>query len=86
MGTRQMNSAVGHVSANLEHAGELVSAAAWLGAKIVVTPGTMPSGHTLRINSEYPIWQMRHFSSSATLKVKIGSAPMLEHYETKGTG
>jgi N-carbamoylputrescine amidase len=47
IGVVQIDSAVGNVSANLEHAGELVNAAARQGAQIVLTPELMPSGYTL---------------------------------------
>jgi N-carbamoylputrescine amidase len=47
LGVVQMDSEVGNVSANLEHAGELVRAAARQGAQIVLTPELMPSGYTL---------------------------------------
>src|SRR5262245_28496162 len=47
IGVVQMNSAVGNVSANLEHAGELVHVAAQQGAQIVLTPEFMPCGYTL---------------------------------------
>ena len=43
----QVDSEVGNVSANLEHAGELVNAAAQQGAEIVLTPELMPCGYTL---------------------------------------
>jgi N-carbamoylputrescine amidase len=43
----QIDSEVGNISANLEHAGELVEAAARQGAQIVVTPELMPCGYTL---------------------------------------
>jgi N-carbamoylputrescine amidase len=43
----QMDSQVGKTSANLEHAGELVRAAARQGAQIVLTPELMPCGYTL---------------------------------------
>jgi N-carbamoylputrescine amidase len=47
IGVVQMDSEVGNISANLEHAGELVNAAAGLGAQIVLAPELMPSGYTL---------------------------------------
>jgi N-carbamoylputrescine amidase len=47
IGVVQMNSEVGNISANLEHAGELVDMAARQGAQIVLTPELMPSGYTL---------------------------------------
>lgn len=47
IGAVQMDSAVGNIPANLEHAAELVSTAARQGARIVVTPELMPCGYTL---------------------------------------
>jgi N-carbamoylputrescine amidase len=47
IGVVQMDSEVGNVSANLEHAGELVNAAARQGAQIVLTPELMPCGYAL---------------------------------------
>lgn len=47
IGVTQIDSEVGNVSANLEHAGELVNAAARQGAQIVLTPELMPCGYTL---------------------------------------
>src|SRR5512138_1315528 len=47
LGVVQMDSEVGNISANLEHAGELVQAAARQGAQIVLTPELMPCGYTL---------------------------------------
>ncbi|HSL46965.1 MAG TPA: carbon-nitrogen hydrolase family protein [Anaerolineales bacterium] len=47
IGVVQVDSEVGNVSANLEHAGELVNAAARQGAQIVLTPELMPCGYTL---------------------------------------
>lgn len=47
LGVVQIDSEVGNVSANLEHAGELVRAAARQGAQIVLTPELMPCGYTL---------------------------------------
>ena len=47
LGVVQIDSEVGNISANLEHAGELVEAAARQGAQIVVTPELMPCGYTL---------------------------------------
>ena len=47
IGVVQMDSEVGNVSANLEHAGELVNATAQQGAHIVLTPELMPCGYTL---------------------------------------
>lgn len=47
LGVVQMDSEVGNVSTNLEHAGELVHVAARQGAKIVLTPELMPCGYTL---------------------------------------
>lgn len=47
IGVVQMDSEVGNVSANLEHAGELVNVAARMGAQIVLTPELMPCGYTL---------------------------------------
>jgi predicted amidohydrolase len=47
IGVVQMDSEVGNVSANLEHAGEFVNAAAQQGAQIVLTPELMPCGYTL---------------------------------------
>ncbi len=46
-GVVQIDSKVGNVSANLEHAGNLVHAAARQGAQIVLTPELMPCGYTL---------------------------------------
>lgn len=43
----QVDSEVGNVSANLEHAGELVNVAAQQGAEIVLTPELMSCGYTL---------------------------------------
>jgi N-carbamoylputrescine amidase len=42
-----MESKVGNVSANLEHAGDLAREAVRQGAKIVLTPELMPCGYTL---------------------------------------
>src|SRR5215510_1795038 len=47
IGVVQMDSEVGNVSANLEHAGELVNSVARQGAEIVLTPELMPCGYTL---------------------------------------
>lgn len=47
IGVVQMDSEVGNVFANLEHAGELVQVAARQGAQIVLTPELMPCGYTL---------------------------------------
>lgn len=47
IGVVQMDSEVGDVSANLEHACELVHVAARQGAQIVLTPELMPCGYTL---------------------------------------
>lgn len=47
IGVVQIDSEVGNTSANLEHAGELVQAAARQGAQIVLTPELMPCGYTL---------------------------------------
>lgn len=47
IGVVQMDSQVGNVSANLEHAGEWVRAAAQQGAQLVLTPELMPGGYTL---------------------------------------
>lgn len=47
IGVVQIDSQVGNVSANLEHAGELVNVAARKGAQIVLTPELMPCGYTL---------------------------------------
>jgi N-carbamoylputrescine amidase len=47
IGVVQMDSEVGNISANLEHAGELINTAAREGAKIVLTPELMPCGYTL---------------------------------------
>jgi N-carbamoylputrescine amidase len=47
IGVVQMDSEVGNISANLEHAGELVQAAARQGAQIVLMPELMPCGYTL---------------------------------------
>jgi N-carbamoylputrescine amidase len=47
IGVVQIDSEVGTISANLEHAGELVNAAARQGAQIVLTPELMPCGYTL---------------------------------------
>ena len=47
IGVVQMDSEVGNVSANLEHAGELVNTAAGQGAQIVLAPELMPCGYTL---------------------------------------
>jgi len=47
IGVVQIDSEVGNVSANLEHAEELVNAAARQGAQIVLTPELMPCGYTL---------------------------------------
>lgn len=47
LGVVQMDSQVGKVSANLEHAGDLVQAAARQEAQIVLTPELMPCGYTL---------------------------------------
>lgn len=47
IGAVQMDSGVGTISANLEHAGELVYAAAREGAQIVLAPELMPCGYTL---------------------------------------
>jgi N-carbamoylputrescine amidase len=47
IGVVQVDSEVGNVSANLEHAGELVNAAALQKAQIVLTPELMPCGYTL---------------------------------------
>lgn len=47
IGVVQMDSEVGNISANLEHAGEFVQAAARQGAQIVLTPELMPCGYTL---------------------------------------
>jgi N-carbamoylputrescine amidase len=46
-GVVQMDSEMGNVSANLEHAGELVYAAARQGGKIILTPELMPCGYAL---------------------------------------
>jgi N-carbamoylputrescine amidase len=42
-----MDSEVGNLSANLEHAGELINAAARQEAQLVLTPELMPCGYTL---------------------------------------
>ena len=42
-----MDSQVGQISANLEHAGELVRGAARQGAQLVIAPELMPCGYTL---------------------------------------
>ena len=47
IGVVQMDSEVGNVSTNLEHAGELVYAAARQGAQIVLTPELMACGYIL---------------------------------------
>ena len=47
IGVVQTDSEVGNISANLEHAGELIHEAAHQGAQIVLTPELMPSGYTL---------------------------------------
>lgn len=47
VGVVQMDSEVGKITANLECAGDLVSAAAREGAQIVLTPEFMPCGYTL---------------------------------------
>jgi N-carbamoylputrescine amidase len=47
VGVVQMDSEVANVSVNLEHAGELIQAAARQGAQIVITPELMPCGYTL---------------------------------------
>ena len=47
IGVVQMDSEVGKVTANLEHAGELVHAAAQQGAQLVLTPELMPCGYIL---------------------------------------
>jgi predicted amidohydrolase len=47
LGVVQMDSEVGNISANLEHAGELIHAATRQGAEIVLTPELMPCGYTL---------------------------------------
>ena len=47
IGLVQMDSQVGNISANLEHAGELVNEAARQGAQIVLAPELMPCGYTL---------------------------------------
>ena len=47
IGVVQIDSEVGNVSANLEHAGELVYSAARQGAQIVLTPELMPCGYSL---------------------------------------
>ncbi|HEU0293068.1 MAG TPA: carbon-nitrogen hydrolase family protein [Anaerolineales bacterium] len=47
IGVVQIDSKVGNVSANLEHAGELIQAATRQGAQIVLTPELMPCGYTL---------------------------------------
>jgi N-carbamoylputrescine amidase len=47
MGVVQMDSEVGNLSANLEHAGELINAAARQEAQLVLTPELMPCGYTL---------------------------------------
>jgi N-carbamoylputrescine amidase len=47
IGVVQMDSEVGNVLANLEHAGELINIAARQGAQIVLTPELMPCGYTL---------------------------------------
>ena len=47
IGVVQMDSEVGNVTANLEHAGELVYAAAQQGAQLVLTPELMPCGYIL---------------------------------------
>ena len=47
LGVVQMDSQVGQISANLEHAGELVRGAARQGAQLVIAPELMPCGYTL---------------------------------------
>lgn len=47
IGVIQIDSKVGNVPANLEHARELVNVAARQGAQIVLTPELMPCGYTL---------------------------------------
>lgn len=47
IGVVQIDSQVGNISANLEHAGELVHTAAQQGAQIVLTPELMPCGYIL---------------------------------------
>jgi N-carbamoylputrescine amidase len=47
IGVVQIDSKVGEISANLEHARDLVHEAARQGAEIVLTPELMPSGYTL---------------------------------------
>jgi N-carbamoylputrescine amidase len=47
LGVVQMDSQVGQVAANLDHAEVLVEEAARLGAQIVLTPELLPSGYTL---------------------------------------
>jgi N-carbamoylputrescine amidase len=47
IGVVQIDSEVGNISANLEHASKLVNTAARQGAQIVLTPELMPCGYTL---------------------------------------
>jgi N-carbamoylputrescine amidase len=47
IGVVQIDSEVGNITANLEHAAELVHLAAQQGAQIVLTPELTPSGYTL---------------------------------------
>lgn len=47
LGVVQMDSEVGNISDNLEHAEELIKAAARQGAQIVLTPELMPCGYSL---------------------------------------
>ena len=47
IGVVQIDCEVGNVSANLEHAGGYVQAAARQGAQIILTPELMPCGYTL---------------------------------------
>jgi N-carbamoylputrescine amidase len=47
IGVVQIDSEVGNVYANLEHAGELVNETVRRGAQIVLTPELMPCGYTL---------------------------------------
>ena len=47
IGVVQLDSEVGNISANLEHAGEFIYEAARQGAQLVLTPELMPCGYTL---------------------------------------
>lgn len=47
IGVVQMDSEVGNIATNLNHAGEFVQEAAQQGAQIVLTPELMPCGYTL---------------------------------------